>query len=93
MERMNIDPKQVSEKTGNIIENAKGTVQDVVKNVTAEVQGRYEAARDMIDEYREKDFSEVLDDASTFVQQHPIPMILGALFLGYGIGRLFTSKS
>jgi hypothetical protein len=93
MERMNIDPKQASEKTGNLIENAKGSVQDVVKNVTAEVSGRYEAARDMIDEYREKDFSEILDDASGFVRSHPIPMIVGALFLGYGLGRLFTSKS
>jgi hypothetical protein len=93
MERMKIDPKQAQEKAEGLIENAKGTVQDVVKNVTAEVSGRYEAAKDMIDEYREKDFSEILDEAGGFVQQHPIPMIVGALFLGYGLGRLFTSKS
>ncbi len=93
MERMKIDPKQVTEKAEGLIENAKGTVQDVVKNVTAEVSGRYEAAKDMIAEYREKDFSEILDDAGGFVKSHPIPVILWALFLGYGLGRLFTSKS
>ncbi len=93
MERMNIDPKQLGAKAEGLIENAKGTVQDVVKNVTAEVSGRYEAAKDMIDEYREKDFSEILDDAGGFAKSHPIPMILGALFIGYGIGRLFGSKS
>ena len=93
MERMKIDPQQVGEKAEGILEDAKGTVQNVVKNVTAEVQGRYEAAKDMIEEYRAKDFSEILDDAGGFVREHPVPMILGALFLGYGLGRLFTSKS
>ena len=93
MERMNIDPKQAKEKAEGLIEDAKGTVQNVVKNVTAEGQGRYEAAKDMIEEYREKDFSEILDDATGFVKSHPIPMLVGALFIGYGLGRLFTSKS
>ena len=93
MDRMKIDPQQAQEKAQGLIENAKGTVQDVVKNVTAEVQGRYEAAKDMIDEYREKELTEILDDASGFVQKHPIPMIFGALFLGYGLGRLFSSKT
>ena len=93
MERMNIDPKAMTQKAEGLIQNAKGTVQDVVKNVTAEVSGRYEAAKDMIEEYREKDFSEILDDAGGFVKQHPVPAIIGALFLGYGLGRLFGRKS
>lgn len=93
MERMKIDPKQVTEKAEGIIENAKGTVTDVVKNVKAEVSGRFEAAKDMIEEYREKDFSEILDEAGGFAKSHPIPVLLGALILGYGLGRLFTRKS
>ena len=92
MERMKIDPHKAGETAENIIESAKDTVQGVVKNVTAQVQGRYEAAKDMIEEYREKDFSEILDDAGGFVKNHPIPTILGALFIGYGLGRLFTRK-
>jgi len=92
MERMKIDPKEAGEKAQGMIEDAKGKVQDVVKNVTAEVQGRYEAARDTIEEFRDKEWTEILDDATEFVTRHPLPMILGALFLGYGLGRLFGSR-
>ncbi len=89
MERMKIDPQELKEKA----EQAKGAVQETIKNVSSEVQGRYEALKDRISEYREKDFSEILDDMKGFAKEHPIPMIFGALFVGYGIGRIFTRKN
>jgi hypothetical protein len=88
-----MDPKQATESAEGLIEGAKSTVKDAVKNVTAEVQGRYEKARDTIQEYREKDFSEIMEDASGFAKDHPIPMLLGALFLGYGLGRWFGKRT
>ena len=94
MERMkSVDPKLTQEKGEDLIEGAKSTVQDAVKNVKAEVQGRYEAAKDMIEDLREKDMNEILDNVTSFVKNRPGIAILGALFLGYGIGRLFGRKS
>jgi hypothetical protein len=89
MERIKMNPEELKEKA----EQAKGVVQDTIKNVSAQVQGRYEALKDTISEYREKDFSEIFDDVKGFTKEHPVPMILGALFLGYGIGRIFTRKN
>lgn len=93
MDRIKMDPKKMGEKAEGLIDSAKGTVKDVVKNVTSEVQERFEAAQDVLNEYREKDFDEILGDAKGFVSNYPIPTILGALFIGYGLGRLFGGRS
>jgi ElaB/YqjD/DUF883 family membrane-anchored ribosome-binding protein len=84
-----LDPKEIGEKAEGLVESAKGAV----KNVQAEVQGRIEAAKDAISEFREKDMSEILDGAREVVKNNPVPTILAALFIGYGIGRLFGRRS
>jgi ElaB/YqjD/DUF883 family membrane-anchored ribosome-binding protein len=93
MERYgSLDPK-VGEKAQGIAENVQSTVKDAIKNVSAEVQGRVEAARETIKELREKDVSEILDEARNFVGEHPLATMGACLFLGYSMGKLFGRRS
>jgi hypothetical protein len=82
MERMKMSPQEVEEK-------AKSAIKDTIEDV----KGRYEAFKETIQEYRGKDLSEIMDDVRGFARKHPVPMILGALFIGYGLGRRFTQKN
>ncbi len=77
------------QEKGGVMEGAQEKVRDLAKNVSAEVQGRVEAARDALSELREKDWSEIADDASNLIRQYPVPAIVGALFVGYTIGKFF----
>jgi hypothetical protein len=82
MERMKMSPQEIEEK-------AKNAVKETIENV----KDRYDSLKDTIQEYRSKDFSEVMDNIKGFAREHPVPMILGALFLGFGIGRRLTRKN
>jgi hypothetical protein len=78
-----------TEEKGGMMEGAQDKVRDLAKNVSAEVSGRVEAARDAISELGEKDWNEIVDDASNLIRRYPVPAIVGALFVGYSIGKLF----
>ena len=90
MDRFGSDP---TEKAQGIAENVQEKVKDVVKNVQAEVGGRFEAAKDYMEELRGKDATEILDEVGGFVKGHPIATIASCLFLGYWAGRLLGGKS
>jgi len=93
MERFGTDPKEMLEQGQGIAENVQKQVKDTIKNVSAEVQGRVEAAKDYVNELREKDASEIYDELGTFVKDHPIATIASCLFLGYWTGRLLGGRS
>lgn len=91
MERLK--PQESLEKANEGIEGAKSTIKDAMKGVRSEVEGRLEAAKDMFEELREQDMSEILENVQGFVRSYPIPTILGAMFIGYGIGRFLGGRS
>ena len=77
---------------GGIMEGAQEKVRETMKNVSAEVQGRVEAAKEAFEELREKDWSEIFEDAQDVVRRHPVISIAGALFVGYSVGRLIAGR-
>jgi hypothetical protein len=93
MERFGSDPREMAEKAKGMAENVQEKVKDTIKNVSAEVQGRVEAAKDYVEELRDKEPGEILDEFGTIVRDHPIATIASCLFLGYWAGRFFGSKS
>jgi len=43
-------------------------------------------------ETKTKSVTKVVDTAETFVKEHPVASVLGAMFLGYTIGRLMKKE-